>query len=708
MTVSVPTPPDRERTATRFEWLWWILLLVLVTLLWCAAYNRWTVETWQTPVDYGGDAWAEMGTAKVFASGEVIPFFPRFPSSLGAPFHANWNDYPLVEQAMFFWWGLLIRCFGILLGSNLAVLSAHLFAAASFYFVCREFRYHRAFSIAGAALFAMSHYAFSRSLPHLILTFYWHIPLAVLVLSWCLQPPQLAGSVRKIVISVAVALAFAIQNPYYTGLFLQFLVGASLICFLRREKPKRALFPLFLFAVVLIGFFIVNAATLYIRIKHGGNSEAVTRDYAGVERYALKPVELLLPFPHRWPLLHQWASTKYFTQAAILGEIGSGYLGLVAIAGLGLLGWTWVRTAIRADSTTTPPYVWPILWIFMFSVIGGLNGLLAVFGLTPFRATNRYSIFILAFVLLFVVERLSAWTRRWPGWSTSVLAGGILFFGFWDQSPPPPRTAAIEQMRNQVLSDRSVASTLEGRLGPHAMVFQLPATPFPEVGPVLGMTDYEHLRLFFYSKTLRFSYGSHKGRPRERWQTEAQQLGAEHLVATLEQYGFSAIMINRKAYADGATALLATLESAGRAEKIAESTDLVCISLHPSSNPGLPPEFNDRWYGLEGTRNENWRWSKGDATIILHNEGKAPKRARCTFGLGSLRSSQLSVSSRSEALYSGPIEPGQPPAPVSFEVALAPGPNEIRFRTTTPAELPGNGDSRRIAFNIWNFRVEER
>ena len=698
---------SHETKKTSAEWLWWVILLGVVTLLWCEAYNRWTAKAWQTPVVYDGDAWAEMATAKVFSTGEVLPLLPRFPSSLGAPFQANWNDYPLVEQGMFTWWGLLIRCFGIFLGSNLTLLSAHLLAAASFFFVCRAFGYHRAFSLAGSVLFAMSHYAFSRGLPHMVLTFYWHIPLAILVLSWCLQPAQLAGSTRKIIFAVAVALAFGVQNPYYTGFFLQFLLAAALICFLRREKFRSGLFPLILFAVVVTGFILVNAATLYFKIKHGGNPEAVTRDYAGVETYALKPVELLLPFPHRWPLLHEWARSKYFTRAAILGEIGSTYLGLVALAGLVLLGWAWVRAALRTEPARPPAYVWYILWIFLFSIIGGINGVLALAGLTPFRATNRYSIFILAFALLFLVERLTVWTRKWPRWSTPLLAGGILFFGFWDQSPSPPSTRGIDEIRTHVLSDRAVTSALERRLQPGAMIFQLPVSPFPEVPPVLRMMDYEHFRLFFHSKTLRFSYGSHKGRPRERWQSEAEQLGAENLVATLEQYGFSAIIINRKAYADSATALLATLESAGRAEKIAESTDFVCIALRPSSNPGLPPEFDNRWYGLEGARTENWRWSKGDATIILHNQGTTPRRVQCTFGLGSLRSRQVSVSSGSEVLFSGSLEPGKPPAPVSFEVTLSPGTSEIRFKTDTPAELPGNGDSRRIAFNIWNFQVKE-
>jgi hypothetical protein len=111
-------------------WVWWVVLLVSVTLLWCAAYNRWTALAWSTPIVYDGDATAVMANAKAFASGEIKPILPKYPASLGAPFVANWNDYPSPAEGIFLWAGMLVRLFGIFVGSNLTLLSAHLLAAS--------------------------------------------------------------------------------------------------------------------------------------------------------------------------------------------------------------------------------------------------------------------------------------------------------------------------------------------------------------------------------------------------------------------------------------------------------------------------------------------------------------------------------------------------------------------------------------------------
>src|SRR5205823_7967622 len=125
----------------RREWLWWIGLLTLVTLLWCMAYNRWMGEAWKTPVSYTGDSWGQMAVAKALATGDMLPVLPKYPVSLGAPFVASWNDYPITEEGIFTWYGLIVWLFGVFAGSNLTLLSAHLLAAAGFYFVCRHLSY---------------------------------------------------------------------------------------------------------------------------------------------------------------------------------------------------------------------------------------------------------------------------------------------------------------------------------------------------------------------------------------------------------------------------------------------------------------------------------------------------------------------------------------------------------------------------------------
>jgi len=66
-----------------------------------------------------------------------------------------------------------------------------------------------------------------------------------------------------------------------------------------------------------------------------------------------------------------------------------------------------------------------------------------------------------------------------------------------------------------VQNDVDFCTSMEKSLAPHAMVFQLPVMRFPEGGPVHAATEYEMLRPFFFTKTLRFSFGSNQGRPRK-------------------------------------------------------------------------------------------------------------------------------------------------------------------------------------------------
>jgi hypothetical protein len=581
------------------------LLLVIVTLSWCSYYDRWTREAWETPVIYGGDAWGTLAGAKALGLGEIRPILMKFPKSLGAPFRANWNDYPTVEEGIFAWLGLLVRAFGLFVGTNLALLSAHLLAAWSFYFVCRQLSYSRAFSVVGATLFSLSPYAFLRGLPHLTLIFYWHVPLGLLVVWWCLAKETILTDRKKLFFCIAVAVLHGAQNPYYSWMFLQFLILAAFICLVRRAEWSRVLLPLFLAGILMATFALVNADTFYYRLINGPNPSAIVRSYEGLERYALKPVELFLPNVHSINTISAWAMKAYFNQALFLGEVGSAYLGIVGIVALVLLLWSTIRNIVAGSGRDVPLHFWALVWILAYSVVAGGNALLGLMGIVLFRCSNRYSIVILAVLLLFLVRQLTFFTRRWSHAKVIVLASSVTMIGIWDQIPPPEKWWDVANVRPMILSDAKLVSTIEGKLRSQAMIFQLPVMDFPEVPPLLGVSDYEQLRPYFFSRRLRFSYGSDKGRYRERWQSEAEQLGPQGLVTVLENYGFSAVLINRKGYADRAQSLLQGLNAAGRANVLAESSDFICIALSPAPHPVLPPEFDGHWYALEGDLNSS-------------------------------------------------------------------------------------------------------
>jgi phosphoglycerol transferase len=252
-----------------------------------------------------------------------------------------------------------------------------------------------------------------------------------------------------------------------------------------------------------------------------------------------------------------------------------------------------------------------------------------------------------------------------------------------------------------------LVAALEEKLPPSSMIFELPVAGFPESGPVREMQDYEHFRPYLHSHSLRFSYGNVKGRTRERWQTEAVRFGGPFLVKTLERYGFSAILINKKAYEAKGAALLAELASAGHSEILCESDDLVCLRIQPALSPILPPEFDRHWSELEGGAADYWRWSDGDASVILYNQGLQPREMRIAFSLSSLRSRTIQVSAAGQELFAGSFPEGLSSKPVRLVVNVPPGRCELLFHTNVPAAPPGNGDGRKLAFNISHFTIED-
>ena len=698
---------DSKERRSLVEWPWWGLLLLIVTLLWCTAYNRWTADAWRTPIVYDGDVTAVMANAKAFANGEIKFILPKYPPSLGAPFVANWNDYPSPSEGLFVWCGILVRLFGVFIGSNLTLLSAHLLAAASFYFVARELGYQRLLSVAAAVLFSMSRFAFARNLSHIGPMFYWHIPLALLVLWWCAGPSSVLQDRRKLIFCFVVAVLHGIQDPYFSGIFLQFLVFTSVILLIRREAWTRVLFPMLIASVVLAVCMLMNVDTFYNRLVNGSNSFALVRNYAALEVYALKPLELFLPVIHRVSALQNWIQHAYIQQALFLGEVGSPYLGIIGILALGLLVFTTALAAINHARGRIPSHFWLVLWVLIYSVVGGANGFLGLFGIILFRGTNRYSIVILAVLLLFLVRQLSTLTRNWSRLAVLALATSIAVLGFLDQSPRPPRRSDIARVTAQVLSDARLVATLEGKLPSSAMIFELPVVVFPEAGPLREMQDYEHFRPYLHSHSLRFSYGNVKGRTRERWQSEAARFGGPFLVNTLERYGFAAILINKKAYEAKGAALLAELASTGHSEILCESDDLVFLRIQPAPNPILPPDFDRHWSELEGNATDNWRWSEGDASVVLYNQGPQAKAMRISFSLSSLHSRTVQVSAAGQELFAGSFPDGLASKPVHLVVNVPPGGRELVFRTNVQGELPGNGDERRLAFNVRNFTIEE-
>lgn len=690
-----------------------IALTVLMVVLWCNVYGMTSRTSWSTPRVYGSDAWWVLATIKAYRDGEITPFSFQMVNSLNAPFSANWNDYPTSEKMLPYGVGIMARCIGLMPAFNLAALLAVILAAIAFYIACRILTFQWMFAFVGAVMFGFSHYMSARILAHLSLTYYWHIPLYLLVTWWCFDSGDFPIRSARWWFAIAVGIVTGIQAIYYAMLFWQFLIFAIVTQGIRRNRAK--LFSVISILVSSVGCTVLMGVPLVLyRILHGSNELVVQRSLTNLQVYALQLPPLFLPPFHRWAGFAEFSQARFFEVTLIGGEAESSYLGIIGIAGFVWLMSFGVYRLLEGRAHRIPVMFWQSVWIIVFSLAGGVNLLLGVSGLQLFRGTNRYSTVLLCLALLFLVKQLG---ERCPGRHHLFLAFIVLVVGLWDILPPPFTdgegvrysekvvTPGAGYTKKRVAADRELVQRLERSLPAGAMVFLLPVMEFPEGLPHLGVGDYTYFRPYLYSRTLRFSYGSDKGRSLETWQHDVENLEPVAMFDKLEQYGFSALLIDRLGYSDAAASLLKDVESSGR--KIIADDELgefVAVRLQPSAHvvlPDIPPFPGPGFYGWEG----DWRkgahsWSKGNASLVLTNATGHATERRYTFGITSLSKRRVTVVTSKET-KSVQVDPGKLAAVGPLALQLAPGETQVRFETDTPATPSGNSaDPRRLAFSV--------
>ena len=587
-------------------------LLGLVVLAWCASTAIWSTADFGRPAAYledpgKSDIVAVYAGLKAGASGEATPYFWKTVSRLNAPFTANWTDWPSLDELHGLALLILANLFGVFGGLNAALLLGHMLAAGTFYGVARVSGTSQLWSFVGGLAYGLAPFMFAQSPHHSGVHWAWHVPLFTLIWRWVSTDPGIEPWSRRFKEATGIGLLTGLLNVYYTNILCQLtLVGAALRYLRTRARPA-LLAALAVIAAAALGFFVSNLDTWTYKAVNGPNEGALVREYKWLEIYGLKIKDLFIP-----PVTHRFDAFRAFgvehrKQAVLNDEDGSPYQGIVGLACLIWLAGTAITRIASGREKDVPIEAWWVLWIVLMFTTGGLNAIVGAFGFTMFRTGARYSIVILAITLLWAARQLTtlqtefnaahrseAGTTPWL-FAAATVCGLIL----WDQVPRPPTAETIAAIDRQVAADREFTEKMESALPQGAMVFQMPVMEFPE-SPLPGVPPYDHFRPYLFSKHLRFSFGSHKGREREKWQPAVQaklfegatldqqagiirvnQANAKAAVDELKRLGFSAIYVNRNGFPDRGKGLEEALLELGYTKPpIRNATgDLTCIVL---------------------------------------------------------------------------------------------------------------------------------
>ncbi|MEY2546963.1 MAG: hypothetical protein QOG48_2080 [Verrucomicrobiota bacterium] len=539
---------------------------------------------WNVPSAYIGpyhagdksDVLMYCGFIRAGRDGHFGPFHSNFIPELGAPYSANWNDWPNLEYLPLYAIGLLARVVGIFAALNVELLACHILAGLAFYFAARYRRVNITWSFTAALAFALAPFLVMQSPHHPMVTLCWHVPLFLLIWSELASERGVEARSKFFWFAIAISFVTGVQNPYFTAIFCQLVALTAVAMFLRTRDWRRHLIsPLCFLATTAFAFVLMNLGPWIYNLRHGHNPSGIVREFQWVEIYALKPLEFFIP-----PLNHRWEIFRSIAQwragVAILHDEGS-YLGIVGLCALSILLIVTARIFVKRDFVRVPFAFWQLLWIFAFFTTDSLNGIAGALGFTFLRAACRFSIVVLAIALLFAAEWLTTAIRRRH--IAFAIAAAVIVLVIVDQVPLPLSRDEKTLVASQIAADRKFVADIESALPDGAMVFQLPVMEYPD-SPLRDVLAYDHLRPYLFTQHLRFSFGSMKGRPREEWQHDVAKLSLPDSIAEIKGRGFSALYVNRKAYPKNAADLEESLRALGYDRKIDNQLgDTFCVLL---------------------------------------------------------------------------------------------------------------------------------
>lgn len=662
---------------------------------------------------------------------------------LGAPFGQTLYDFPMSDglNYLFIWLlGALSQSWVFAL--NGFFLLTYPLVALSAYFAFRKIGVSEIVSAVFSILYAFLPYHLMRGVGHLLLAAYYMVPL----LCWVIW--DIAGGVwsfegerfrtRRFWTFAAVCFLGSSTGVYYAFFAALALCFFSVVTWINTRHFRNFLASFALLAVLGTGT-LINLLPIIVHSFQYRTSISTHRLIGESEIYGLKLAQLILPRTgHNFP---PFALVKDYYNRSIqqVTENDMATLGVLGAIGLLVsLGAVFVRVRGRNRELVLLGKINGFL--ILVATIGGFAVFIGFALTTEIRAYNRVSVFVAFFSLLAGGLLLSRWFEslkltRWGPFLAWVVSIVLLAFGIYDQVP---LNYNVSGYAAKMAVDRDFFSRVERTAGPNTNVYQLPYVRFPESPPMFHMADYEHLRGYLNTKTLRWSYGAFKGSEGDRMIGYlGKEAGTAQFTTDLVLAGYQGVTVNRDAYPDAAKELESQLGAWSGVQPL-ESSDgrLSYFSLKELKSKLardankfalLQQEFADTrdgvyvlgsWISLSddswlrsgwSTIEVSHRWTEGreaKVVVFLRKPVGAPQvlftiEPIMTLGIQTVDVFINDVPAGHLSLKG----PGTYAIAFSSKLLVVPGINVVRL-VLPNAALPGNGDERILSFALGRMKID--
>jgi hypothetical protein len=648
------------------------------------------------PPGYAADGLFTMANAKLIADNGT--FHGMQTNLLGYPFNSELDAwYPIPEKGLFLIYALLIKFFGLYPASNIILVLGHVLSGLGFVFAGVWLRVKTVLLFSFALVFALTPFIFTRGLAHLTVASVWVVPLLVVLVVKIYTQRELIQDKKFRVIALFVSFVSGTLSPYYSIMYCQFIFGAFVLFTLRKDREARNF-------CALLGIVVISAVLLcnfqYIQNVIFSSAPSL-RNLAALEVYGLKIPELFLPTGHsKIEKFARVANEMYYNKAFVKGEVWSPYLGLVGILCFLYFTFDYIRALAFKVKDSIQGYSTQILWILLFSTVGGVNLLAGTFGFQFLRATNRYSIWILAIVLIYTLQKLSQIKSPIKSYS---IALAILFI-VWVDLPQKYTLVSKLDIQSKIKGDQNLVSTIEKVL-PNPNLLVLPMQRYPENGPVENMSDYDFLRLFLNSNKIQQTYGLVKN----------DQLNPNLLenfnektfnIQIIENIGINGILINRSGYSsENLNSLLSKVDKYYQ-DRLDIGVEYIFYHKRKKSTNEIKSNnfliYKNGWYDQE----MSWRWaSSRKPSLYIYCDPSHTKQLSIKMGIQSYgQQRKVEIHADGRKIWNGEVTG----AIEELELPLTCNDNKSILLEMSvsgkPMPAPA-GDSRSLTISIHNAQI---
>ncbi len=716
----------------------WALGAALTSFLTAA----WVLQLWDAPLRVpfvpNGDSLLGFTPIKNMLENGWYLFNP----SLGAPHGSSLWDFAALAGDLPQWAGMRLLGFVIpdpvLLMNAWFLLGFATVGGASF-FTFRALGISRLTGLVLAVLIAVLPYHFFQGQGHLMLAGYVAVPATCwLVMRLLMGLPMVTrrpvAGWRRFTTwgNASVVLACIVAGGtslYYSAFALILIPLAALVQFLAR-RDWRLLFRAGQAWLLVLGTMLVTFLPAIIhRFSRGANPAAATRQAFESDFYSFGLGQLLFStWWHRLPPMRE-VGQRYLDGAVNLADPGvylGALFGVTFVGSVAALLVLTLRGRWPGDtrSATMRAAITGSALVFLLGSFGGIGSVIAHLVTPQIRVWTRITPF-LAFFCAIALGLAIDWARRkLAGRSHGRIAALALplligAIGILDQTSPgfAPRYAQNAELWGVT---KDFVGRIEDQLPDRAMVLQLPLHAYPEGGNVNNMGDYDHLFGYAHSSSLKWSYGSMKGRP-EDWGAVAVSNGIQMrtLLIGAAAAGFDAVWVDRAAYRDNGVAIDATIRSlTGDARPITSEGDRWALyGLRPLQSRLVRtngPRAVDRagaalvtpttavygagFYGEERSPDgARWRWAERRAELVLHNPSDAVQVLRWRATLSASPGSRVHVTTGKATLFSTVLVDGR--GMLDIPLKAQPGTTTVTVLSTGANQAPPS-DPRQLHLNL--------